>query len=76
MPSKYVKKLKHPCCPDVPAQDWPAILHHLRFKVGYSMAGLARACHCARETLYSIELGMEPRWTTGTCLLKLFQESS
>ena len=68
----YKHKLKAPSVPDVESPNWVEIMDHLRFREGFSMAGLARACHCSRETLYSVSRGMEPQWLTGACLLAIY----
>lgn len=75
MPSKYQHKLKAPHIPDVVEPDWMQIMDHLRFREGFSMAGLSRACHCSRDKLYGVMKGASPPdWLTGACLLAIYRE--
>lgn len=72
----YKHKLKAPSIPVIECPNWVEIVDHLRFREGYSMSGLARACHCSRETLYSVGRGVEPQWLVGACLLAIYQQAT
>lgn len=70
----YQRKLKEPDLPDVARPNWVHIMEHLRFREGYSMSGLARACQCSRQQLYTVLDGSwEPNWLTGASLLKIYE---
>ena len=70
----YKHKLKAPSLPAIETPNWSEIVDHLRFREGFSVAGLARACQCGRETIYAAGRGVEPHWLTGACLLKIYEQ--
>lgn len=71
----YKRKLKEPSLPGVVSPNWTQIVEHLRFREGYSMAGLARACQCSRQQLYTVlEGSWEPNWLTGASLLAIYEQ--